>query len=61
MQLLSQNIIIIVLSVPLFSTVFDVLKIGVDDNGNPVPAILGILLLTIGLITFNDHLKLKKV
>ena len=59
MQILAQDVIILVLAVPMVSTILDVLKIGVDDKGNVVFAILTIITITIGLMTFNDWKKIK--
>lgn len=57
MQILAQDIIIVVLGAPLFSSILELLKIGVDKN--PLIAICGIIIFTIALMTYNDWKKLK--
>ena len=61
MQILAQDIIILILSVPMVSTILDLLKIGMDDKGNILLAIIIIIVVTIGLMTFNDWKKLNVV
>jgi hypothetical protein len=61
MQILAQDIIILVLSVPMVSTILDLLKIGMDDKGNVILAMIIIIGVTIGLITFNDWKKLNVI
>ncbi len=61
MQILAQDIIILVLSVPMVSTILDLLKIGMEAKGNVILAIIIIIGVTIGLMTFNDWKKLKMI
>lgn len=60
MQILAQDIIILVLAVPMVSTLLDLLKMGMDDKGNVLFAILTIMIVTVGIMTFNDWKKLKQ-
>nr|MBC7611642.1 hypothetical protein [Pseudopedobacter sp.] len=59
MQILAQDIIILVLAVPMVSTLLDLLKMGMDDKGNVLFAILTIMIVTVGIMTFNDWKKIK--
>lgn len=61
MQILAQDIIILVLSVPMVSAFLDLLHIGINDKGDFLFAIISMLLVSIGLMTLNDWKKLKKL
>lgn len=61
MQILAQDTIILVLSVPMVSAFLDVLHIGINDKGDFLFAIISMLAISIGLMTLNDWKKLKKL
>jgi len=57
----TQYLGIIVLEIPFFFNLAQLLGVGIDEGNNPQVVFAAIVFLTIGILTFNDWQKIKYI